>query len=46
MVPFEFLKDTFTSPAGHELMGGLSLGFKGTVSKDDLENPLYTGEHP
>lgn len=42
MVSFEILKDTFTSPAGAELMGGLPLGFKGTISKDDLEkNSVY-----
>lgn len=46
MVSFEILKDTFTSPAGAELMGGLPLGFKGTISKDDLEKALCTGEHP
>jgi hypothetical protein len=39
MASFEFLKDTFTFPAGLELMGGLSLGFKETINKGDLESP-------
>lgn len=39
MASFGFLKGRFPFPAVSELRGGLSLAFKGTINKGDLESP-------
>ena len=39
MASFGFLKGGFPFQAVHELRGSLSLGFKGTINKGDLESP-------
>ena len=39
MASFGFLKGRFPCPTVPELRGGLSLGFKETINKGDLESP-------